>query len=811
MIKVRIRPSKSLFYNDESAYGIYGAIVHEDDVSQGVKLNKYGNISIKGYMPRLTMGEEYIAIIEEEVGSKFEGSYSAQSVRQEKPTTIAEQKQFFEMILTEIQVRNIFEVYSGKDVIGMIQDGTFDYSIVKGIGKHTYEKMKEKVLTSLDMAELLVFLGKHGIKYSMVAKLVKKYESPQLVIQKIENNPYVLTEVKGIGFKTADNIAKAMGYDMKSHHRIDSAIRYAIDEENTNGHSWIGRKQLLNKAIDLLGLPKALIEERLSGEPANVLKVDEERFTTQQVFDAEQYVAMRLMEFKSNSAPFVKRELVDKFLDAYCEANQVELEENQLNFFHEWNENNVLMLVGGGGMGKSWLQNILLQMIDVLRRGMGTALLAPTGKASKVMKGYTGREAMTIHRKAGVHDDEGDGKNDIYDDIIIVDESSMCDIFILAKLFKSIKNPNIRILFVGDDFQLPSVGVGNFLYDMINSGCITVSRLSKVFRQADGGILDIATKVRNGQKFLDNDADGRIVFGKDCVFFLSESKYVRDGLMKNYRNVLKKFKQEDIAILSPTNKGVLGTVELNKMIQQIANPESDNKKEKAVGKKDSPTIYRVGDMVMNTVNTYEVETIDGGTADVFNGDTGKLIDIDEAEKVFVIDFDGVVVKMAFTTILSNLMHSWVTTIHKSQGSQYKVIIVIIDKSASYQLNANLMYTGFSRAKEFMLVLGQASAINHGITKFINMERRSFLQELLQSAQNGTVLEPQGKERELYIDLEEKTINDDVLEGLIAEPESKGIPMGEVEEEETEDAFEALTEVYDIVFDEVEEVDMDYYM
>lgn len=464
-------------------------------------------------------------------------------------------------------------------------------------------------------------------------------------------------------------------------------------------------------------------------------------------------------------------------------------------------------------------------MIDKLKKGTSVSLLAPTGKASKVMKGYTGRDASTIHRKAGVHDDEGDGKNHIYDDVIIVDESSMCDVFILSKLLKVIKNPNMRILFVGDDFQLPSVGVGNFLYDMIHSGCVKVSRLKKVFRQAEGGILDIATKVRNGQKFLDNDSDGRIVFGKDCVFFLSDSEFVRDGLMKNYKNVLKRYKQEEIAVLSPTNKGMLGTVELNKMIQQIANPKSDNKKEKAVGKKDNPTIYRVGDMVMNTVNTYEMETVDGGTADVFNGDSGKILDIDDKEKVFIIDFDGIVVKMAFNTILSNLMHSWVTTIHKSQGSQYKVIIVIIDKSASYQMNANLMYTGFSRAKEFMLVLGQAFAVNVGITKFINMERRSFLQELLQSAQNGTYLEPQGKEKELYIDLEEKNIDDDVLGQLMdnakiievlkeKKQKEEMLPADESLATDKDDAFDALTEVSEIIFDEVDSVDdvnMDYYL
>lgn len=351
-------------------------------------------------------------------------------------------------------------------------------------------------------------------------------------------------------------------------------------------------------------------------------------------------------------------------------------------------------------------------------------------KASKVMTGYTGRQASTIHRKAGIFEDTEDGVKDITEDVVIIDEASMCDVFILSKFFKALNNPNARILFVGDDFQLPSVGVGNFLCDVINSGVIKVSRLKKVFRQADGGILNVATDTREGKCFLNDTADGRIVFGKDCVFWLVDQEYIRDGLIYNYKRVIQRFNPDDVVILSPTNKGKLGTVELNKEIQQIVNPPSPMKKEKTVGRKDNPITFRVGDSVMNVVNTYGIETLDGGVADIFNGDTGKITDINENEKVFIVEFDGIKVKIKFGNVLSQLVHSWVTTIHKSQGSQYKVAIVIADKSMTYQLNANLLYTGFSRAKEYMLVLTQAQTINRALKKIANMERRSFLQELL---------------------------------------------------------------------------------
>ncbi len=343
--------------------------------------------------------------------------------------------------------------------------------------------------------------------------------------------------------------------------------------------------------------------------------------------------------------------------------------------------------------------------------------------------------ASTIHRKAGIYDSEEEMVGSITEDIIIIDESSMCDVFVLSTFFKSLANDNVRILFVGDDFQLPSVGVGNFLYDVINSDKLDISKLKKVFRQAEGGILNVATDVREGRKFLNDTDSGRIQFGKDCVFHLVDQQYIRDGYIHYYKKVLERYHPDDIVVLSPTKKGKLGTAAINVEIQKIVNPASSTKKEKSFGR-DNIVTFRVGDSVMNTVNTYGMETIDGGAADVFNGDTGKITDIDEQEKVFVIDFEGIVVKMKFENVLTNLLHSWSTTIHKSQGSQFKVVIVIIDKSAKFQLNANLIYTAFSRAKEYMMVLGQAETINHGIGKFANMERKSFMQDLLNSYNDG---------------------------------------------------------------------------
>lgn len=727
MTEIKVKPTKVLFMNEESFFAIYSFDVNPDDRSK-VKTNSYGNISIKGVMPKLNMGQEYKVVVKEDTSNKYKGSYELISIKSDRPTTVKEQKAYLETILTPTQVGNIYKVYKETDdVIGMIENNEFDYKKVNGLGDKTFEKLKTKVLDNIDMSEVLSFCGKFGIKYNTIAKLVKEYKHPSILIEKLKENPYILTELKGIGFRKADEIAKAMGYSMTSSQRIASCIRYTIGEENQSGHSWIESRTLLNRAIDLLNIDKSYIINTLADGIKNVKKVDD-RYTMEWVFDAEQFVAMNMTQYKTGSQKVFETEELDEFLDSYCDEHDVELEENQRKFFHDWNENAIMLLIGGGGMGKSWLQRILLELIE--KKSWRTALLAPTGKASKVMSNYTGKEASTIHRKAGVFEEDGEGSKEITDDVIIIDESSMCDVFILSKFFKALTNPNARILFVGDDFQLPSVGVGNFLYDTINSLKIKVSKLKKVFRQAEGGILNVATDIREGNHFLNDTDDGRVVFGKDCVFWLVDSDYIKDGVIANFKKVSKRFSLEDIAVLTPTNKGKLGTIELNKELQKIANPAEAGKKEKVYGKDQFQTIFRVGDYVMNTVNTYDIETVEGGKADIFNGDTGFIIDIKEEEKEFIVEFDGVKAKMKFGTILTNLVHGYCTTIHKSQGSQYKVVIMIADKSMTYQLNANLLYTGASRAKEFELILTQANTINRAMKKYANMERRSFLQEML---------------------------------------------------------------------------------
>lgn len=359
-MEIRIKPTVQLFpknnQENEEFFYIFGAEVNPEDMVEGLELNKYGNISIKGFMPKLNLKEEYKVVVKPDTQGNFKGSYTIEAIKKDKPVTVVDQRAFLSTILTANQVEAIFSVYNeGQDIVNLIESGEFDYKSVKGLGDKSFEKLQKKVMDNIDISEVLAFCSKFKIKYHMIAKLVKEYKNPTIVLEKINKNPYLLTEVKGIGFTTADEIAKAIGYSMTSPHRIDSALRYIIGQENMSGHSWIGHKQLLNRAIELLNISKSLIEERMNGEAKGIKNVDGNRFTTEAVYKAEEYVAQRMTEFKTLSKNLFEKEELDKILDDYCAKHNVELEENQRQFFHDWNENNILFLVGGGGMGKQFV------------------------------------------------------------------------------------------------------------------------------------------------------------------------------------------------------------------------------------------------------------------------------------------------------------------------------------------------------------------------------------------------------------------------------------------------------------------------
>jgi exodeoxyribonuclease V alpha subunit len=717
LIKAKIIPRRQMFYSDTSNYGIYSCETNE----KSIQLNNWGNFSIKGNLPRLMIDTEYDVTLEGKMDQRYGLSYEVHSIYQEMPTSRDMQKIYLQSILTDKQVKEIFKAYPEGDIIQLFKNDEIDITKVKGLGKKNYLKVKDKIIENLELQEALVYLSKYNISNKIILRLVQHFKSAKLLIQKLEENPYSMLAVKGIGFLKADAIALNMGYDRRGEFRIKSAIEYVIEEEQSNGHTYIAYDNLMAITKELLNIETELIKEQIT-DTDNVLVLGE-RVTLRKLYNAEKYVANRLKEILNDSSELNFN--VDQFISKQEQIHNIKLTDQQRSFFHNIKKYNVNFLVGYAGCGKSQLQKFLIELLDQL--GVTYKLLAPTGKAAKVLSKYTNRDASTIHRAIGLGEKEEDGiPREIIEQFVIVDETSMLDVQLASVLLKRCSHPNVRLLFIGDDFQIPSVNCGNFLHDSIQSNMLPVTKLDIVFRQKEGGILDVVTKIRKGEKFIDNSFWGIKEFGDNVILASVPQEKMEGGYQYYYKESLNDYRQEDVMVLSPTKKGDLGTFGVNRILQSIVNPKSEDMKEIQMGK---DTHYREKDMVINIKNTYKILNMDEQDVDIVNGDTGKILAINEEDKEVIIDFEFDHIPIPFK-LLENILHSWCITMHKSQGSSAKTIISISDKAHKYQLNANLLYTAWTRSEEKLIILCQADVINYAMRKVVNLQRNTFLKELL---------------------------------------------------------------------------------
>jgi exodeoxyribonuclease V alpha subunit len=714
---MKVIPIHQRFYDSVSNFGIY--ICDNSKLNKNFKLNNKGEFTIKGNVPTLLLDVEYTATLKEQHDSRFGTGYEVLSLYQEVNDK-SSQRKYLESILTTTQAKEIFKAYPDEDIIQLIKEDKFDTDKVKGVGKRNYVGIKEKILDHLEMQEALAHLSQYQISNKIIMKLVKHFKSAKLLIEKLEENPYNLLAVRGIGFLKADAIALNMGYDKEGEHRIVSAIQFMVEEEQRNGHTYITKSNLVESVYQLLYIDKRLIEEHVR-DTDKVLIVGE-KVTTNKVYQSEKYVAERLKDILHNSSEL--KFDVDKFIQEQEKKHDIQLTDQQKSFFYNIQKYNVNFLIGFAGTGKTQMQKLLIEMLEELK--LRYLLLSPTGKAAKVLQKYTGREAITIHRAIGLGEDNEEETVTIHEEFIIVDESSMCDVQLASVLLHRLEHENVRVLFIGDPFQIPSVNCGNFLHDSIESGVLPVTKLDIVFRQKDGGILDLVTKIRKGERFINNSDTGIYEFGNNAII-ASVPQVKMEGGYKYYCNeLLKEYRQEDIMMLSPTKKGNLGTVTINQEIQSIVNPAEDSKRQVKYGKE---IVYKPNDLILNTKNTYKIKNINEIEVSIVNGDTGKIVDINTEDKEMIVDFEFDVIPISFTK-LDQILHSWCMTGHKSQGSSSPVVVAIADKAHKFQLNANLLYTMWTRAEEKLIILCQADVINFAMKKVANLSRNTFLGELL---------------------------------------------------------------------------------
>jgi exodeoxyribonuclease V alpha subunit len=730
MIEIEVQIKEMVFprYGKESDFKIYGALpCNEEDIEiHDLKFNSYHNITLNGIMPNLEVGSRYKARLIEKKHPKHGVGYEVQSIFQDVPKSVDEQKAYLMTLLTENQVNNIYQVYEGQDVIQLMKDNTFDYNLVRGLGEATYNGIRTKVLGNLELQEALVALSQYGLTYSIVSKLVKKYGSARMVVDKIEQNPYVLTEVDGIGFVKCDAYALSMGVEPESEFRIEACINHILNEEaDSNGHSWVSRQSLIKKATELLSIDQFIVDAYIEDYEGSKLYITEERVAKRNLYNYEKWIfesVKRLLSQKPKEITELEAkidkaegELGFKFTDEQRDAIRTAVKEN------------VIGLTGKAGTGKT---TILKGIVSVLKQAgdfKSFYACALSGKAAQRIKESTKLEASTIHRLLGWNQETGgfghDFENPLPEGVDILDEASMANSYIFNALTSAIRTGS-KFVIVGDIEQLEPIGAGNIFKDMILSESIPTAYLTQVHRQAMmSGILSTANQIREGVQFNDQDNYENRVIGelKDLHFKpYKKAETVKKAIIQaceQYRDHYKEFDLLNFQVIVPLkSRGEICTKKLNVELQQIFNPDI----KPALNRNGYD--FKVGDKVIQQGNNYDVN--------VFNGTLGIVSNIDTVKKEITIDFQGSGSVKYNQEDMGQIDMAYALTVHKVQGSQFDVVIGGIDYSSYVLLSRQLVYTLLTRASKLCILAVENDALRHAIRTDKSSNRNTFLKEML---------------------------------------------------------------------------------
>lgn len=622
-----------------------------------------------------------------------------------------------------------------EDTFRIIEEEPERLAEIKGISERKAMEIATQVNEKRDLRQAMIFLQQYGITMNLAVKIYNRYG--QEVYEILKENPYQLAEdIDGVGFKTADEIAARVGIRSDSDFRIRSGILYVLSGAASEGHTFLPQEELTKRASELLQVEPEFIEKHymdLAIERKLMLKQKEEQT---QIYAASFYY------MESNVATMLKQldvtydesdTTIEKRILAIQKQTRMELEEHQVEAVKEAVKNGLLIITGGPGTGKTTTINTIIHYFEA--EGMDIFLAAPTGRAAKRMSETTGYEARTIHRmlelNGGMEGNAGFERNEmnpLETDVIIIDEMSMVDISLMHSLLKAIPT-GTRLILVGDVNQLPSVGPGCVLKDIIDSGVCNVVKLTKIFRQAaTSDIIVNAHKINRGEEVaLDNKSMD--------FFFLKryDADVIINVVLQLIKQKLPKFvnaSEYDIQVLTPMRKGLLGVERLNVILQKYLNPPSPEKREKEYG----DTIFREGDKVMQTKNNYQLEweiksrfglTIEKGMG-IFNGDTGIIREINDFAETVTVEFDeGRMVDYSFK-LLEELELAYALTIHKSQGSEYPAVVIPLLSGPSMLMNRNLLYTAVTRARKCVTLVGNEATFAEMIKNTSQQKRYSGL-------------------------------------------------------------------------------------
>lgn len=731
---------------DSPDYKVYSAYVDKKQYPEIKHNEKYGNVTIFGNLHHLCETQSYEVTAVEEL-NKYGYGYKVVNIRMDQPKSEEDVYVFLQEILTFNQASELWKNYP--DIIDRVVSGNtddIDLNKLKGIKEATFIKIKDKIIQNYALYDLVVEFG--GIlTISMLKKIYDEYPSIEMLKRKLREDPYkCLTRISGVGFIKADAILLELErtnkfkfpFDLKSsQQRCAACIEYFLIENQNNGNTKMDLRDLRKQVVKLVPTCSQHYVECLKNDYFYYNKETYD-IALRKTYDTENYIAERIAD-----ANTYKR-VWNIDYTKYRNAGDCSLSDEQVSALKCICENNIMILNGNAGSGKSMTSSAIIKMLDDNHKTF--RLFAPTGRAAKVLSDYTQCPASTIHRGLGYRppSDWGYNKECKLDcDVLIIDEFSMTDIFLFAHVIDALDFKKTKLIIIGDSAQLPSVGPGNLLHDFMNSNIIPTISLSKIFRYADGGLMKVATDVRNMKPYLNGIKEKCTVFGnaKDYSFIQSANERIVNDTVSLYRKLIKNHKPEDIIVLSAYNKGEYGTIVLNKHLQKLANP---NISKSSISMQIGETTFYKDDIIIQTVNNYKAIVYidnqftygdDAETTFIPNGMIGKikLISLQFA----VIDYDGIEV-IYKKSDMQSVMLGYAISIHKSQGGSADTVVLLTPSSHSYMLNSNLIYVGLTRMKKNLYHLGDSNAINRSVKKKENLARNTFMCHFLKK--NYSLLE-----------------------------------------------------------------------
>ncbi len=681
-------------------------------------------VTVTGTTPTISAGEWLAADGEWLMDPRHGRQFKADKMRMSQPDTM----DGIEKYLASGMVKGIGKEYAkrlvktfGREVFDVIENSSGKLLKVEGIGRQRKDNIKKAWDEQKNVRTIMSFLFSHGISTTRAFRIHKIYGDK--AIELVQRDPYCLArDIRGIGFVIADQIAMKLGIAKDSDLRARAGLEYMLGELTASGHCAYVRNDLLSRTAELLDIDLAIIERALNHSIENdrlILRTDfqgRDLVYLPKLYFSEIELAKKLKILSEERHPCPAIDF-QKALEWVQNKSGIALATAQREALKTAIESKVMVITGGPGVGKTTLVNSVLMVLKAKK--MRVALCAPTGRAAKRMAETTGMEAKTIHRLLQYNPGTGGfvhkSDNPLECDVLIVDESSMIDIVLASQLIDAVPL-HAAVVIVGDADQLPSVGPGRVLQDIIRSKTIPVGHLSEVFRQASSSrIITNAHRINQGQmpEFPD---DGET---SDCYFVEAEDpekalqligKMIKQSIPEKFRFDPK----TDIQILTPMQKGELGARNLNQTLQQLLNPNGSEVERFGV-------VYREGDKVMQTENDYD--------KDVYNGDIGRIARVDTEACELAVDYDGRIVIYDFRE-LDELVLSYAITIHKSQGSEYPCIVIPLHTQHFVLLQRSLIYTAITRARQLVIVVGTKKALNLAVTRSESRERVTTLAERL---------------------------------------------------------------------------------